>query len=124
MSQHGRGTFYIKRLIGLEHDTVQIKPPYVLVNGNVMDRRPAFERIYSDQNGYHGYTIPSIPSVAKYIHSESDTYTVPAKHLFVLGDNSPNSLDGRFWGSFPKKDLVGRAMLVYWPFTKRFGLID
>ena len=121
MSQHGRGTFYIKRLIGLEHDTIQIKPPYVLVNGNVMDRRPAFERIYSRQNGYHGYTIPPL---AKYIHNESDVYTVPANHHFVMGDNSPNSLDGRFWGSFPEKDLVGRAMVVYWPFTKRFGLID
>jgi signal peptidase I len=120
-SQHGRGTFYIKRLIGFEHDTVQIKPPYVLVNGKVVDDRPAFERIFSRQNGYHGYTIPT---GARYIHSENDGYTVPAKHLFVLGDNSPNSLDARFWGSVPENDLVGRAMLVYWPFTKRFGLIE
>jgi len=121
MSSHGRGTFYIKRLIGLEHDTIQIKPPHVLVNGKVMDDRPAFERIYSLKNGYQGYTTPMY---AKHIHRENDIYTVPAKSLFVLGDNSPNSLDGRFWGSFQEKDLVGRAIVVYWPITKRFGQID
>jgi signal peptidase I len=41
-----------------------------------------------------------------------------------MGDNSRSSLDGRFWGSLPQKDLVGRAVFVYWPFTKRFGVID
>jgi signal peptidase I len=49
---------------------------------------------------------------------------VPSDHLFVLGDNSRSSLDGRFWGSFSRQALVGRAVLVYWPFTKRFGSID
>jgi signal peptidase I len=118
-----RGKFYIKRLIGLENDAIQIKPPYVLVNGQVLDSRPAFERIYSCRNDYNGYTIPVIPRAPNFPTSDS-TYRVPAKHLFVLGDNSRSSLDGRFWGSFPQKDLIGRAVLVYWPFTSRFGRID
>jgi signal peptidase I len=118
-----RGKFYIKRLIGLENDTIQIIPPHVLVNGQILDSRPAFERIYSGQNGYHGYVIPVMPTAPNFPSADS-TYTVPAKHLFVLGDNSRSSLDGRFWGSFPQKDLVGRAVLVYWPFTGRFGRID
>jgi len=118
-----RGKFYIKRLIGLENDTIQIIPPHVLVNGKILDSRPAFERIYSGQNGYHGYVIPVMPPAPNFPSADS-TYTVPPKHLFVLGDNSRSSLDGRFWGSFPQKDLVGRAVLVYWPFTGRFGRID
>jgi signal peptidase I len=119
-----RGKFYIKRLIGLENDAIQIHPPYVLVNGQILDERPAFKRIYSRENGYNGYVIPEMRPPAQYIHSRNDTYQVPPKHLFVLGDNSTSSLDGRFWGSLPQRDLVGRAVFVYWPFSNRFGLID
>jgi signal peptidase I len=126
---HGR--FYIKRLIGLENDVIQIQPPHVLVNGQILDSRPAFERIYSCQNGYNGYVIMDGRSMdrfrspaSRYLNSPTATYTVPAKHLFVMGDNSKSSLDGRFWGSLPQADLVGRAVAVYWPFTRRFGFID
>ena len=118
-----RGKFYIKRLIGLENDVIQIRPPYVMVNGQVLDGRDAFKRIYSCTNDYSGYVIPVIPRAPNFPTVDS-TYTVPAEHLFVLGDNSRSSLDGRFWGSFPRKDLIGRAVLVYWPFTERFGRID
>jgi signal peptidase I len=111
-------------LIGLENDTIQIRPPHVLVNGEILDSRPAFERIYSRTNGYNGYVIPQTFPPPTYLSSPSRTYTVPEKHLFVLGDNSMSSLDGRFWGSLPQKDLVGRAILVYWPFSDRFGRID
>ena len=127
-----RGNFYIKRLIGLENDVIQIKPPYVLVNGEVLDDRPAFKRIYSiggqyhDSlgNGYVGYVIPETFPAPKYFGSSTNTYTVPPKHLFPMGDNSRSSLDGRFWGSVPQEDLVGRAVFVYWPFTERFGRVD
>ena len=119
-----RGNFYIKRLIGLEHDVIQIKPPYVLVNGEVLDDRPAFKRMYSLENGYHGYVIPETFPSPKYFPSSTNTYTVPPKHLFPMGDNSRSSLDGRFWGSVPQEDLVGRAVFVYWPFTGRFGRVD
>ncbi len=129
-----RGNFYIKRLIGLENDVIQIKPPYVLVNGEVLDGREAFRRMYSFGNGwrdslgngYHGYVFPNPDAFppAKYLLSSTNTYTVPLKHLFPMGDNSPNSLDGRFWGSVPQEDLVGRAVFVYWPFSSRFGRVD
>ncbi|MGA2139988.1 MAG: signal peptidase I [Verrucomicrobiia bacterium] len=118
-----RGKFYIKRLIGLENDVIQIRPPYVMVNGQVLDGRDAFKRIYSCTNDYNGYVIPVIPRAPNFPTADS-TYTVPAEHLFVLGDNSRSSLDGRFWGSFPRKDLIGKAVWVYWPFTERFGRID
>ncbi|MGA2604035.1 MAG: signal peptidase I [Verrucomicrobiia bacterium] len=126
---HGR--FYIKRLIGLENDVIQIQPPHVLVNGRILDSRPAFERIYSCQDGYNGYVIMDgrpmdrfRSPASRYLNSPTATYTVPPKHLFVMGDNSRSSLDGRFWGSLPQQDLVGRAVFVYWPFTKRFGAVD
>ncbi len=119
-----RGKFYIKRLIGLGGDTVQIKPPHVLIKGEVLDSRPAFERIYSKQNGYGGYVIPETFPPPKFVRSPDDVYRVPERELFVLGDNSNSSLDGRFWGSLPDRALVGRAILVYWPFSRRFGQIE
>ena len=128
--ESSRGKFYIKRLIGLGGDQIQIQPPYVKVNGEILDERPAFKRIYSKENGYHGYVTPE-DFRAEAIRSARDIYAVPAKHLFVLGDNSVSSLDGRFWGSLPEHALVGRAVIVYWPFVREhsprglnFGLID
>ncbi len=118
-----RNKFYIKRLIGIGGDKIQINPPHVLVNGSILDSRPAFRRIYSCQNGYNGYVIPDFPP-AKYFRTPTDVYTVPPDEFFVLGDNSRSSLDGRFWGSFPRRSLIGRAIVVYWPFSERFGLIN
>ena len=115
------GVFYIKRLIGLGGDSIQIKPPYVYVNDEKLDSRPAFERIYSCTNGYHGYVIRRD---AEFINHTRNLYNVPPRNLFVLGDNSFNSADGRFWGSLPERALVGRAICVYWPFTERFGRIE
>ena len=123
-----QGSFYIKRLIGLPGDRIQIHEPYVVVNSEVLDDRPAFKRIYSKQNGYSGYILPDAygygSTAPKYLNRLNPEYNVPPDHLFVLGDNSGSSLDGRFWGSLPRENLVGRAVLVYWPFTKRFGTIN
>ena len=51
-----------------------------------------------------------------------ETIPVPEAHLFVLGDNSAQSSDSRNWGFVPRKDLIGRAVLIWWP-PKRFRLI-
>jgi len=47
--------------------------------------------------------------------------TVPAKSYFALGDNSPRSMDSRFWGFVPDKDVVGRPLFIYYPLTTRWG---
>jgi signal peptidase I len=46
---------------------------------------------------------------------------VPEHAFFALGDNSSNSSDGRYWGFIPEKDVVGRPLVIYYPFTRRFG---
>ena len=49
------------------------------------------------------------------------TLKVPEDSYYALGDNSGNSQDGRYWGFVPAKDVVGRPIFVYYPFTSRWG---
>jgi signal peptidase I len=48
---------------------------------------------------------------------------VPQNGYFALGDNSYNSYDSRYWGTVPEANLVGRGLLVYWPFNWHWGII-
>jgi signal peptidase I len=49
--------------------------------------------------------------------------TVPSRGYYAMGDNSYNSFDSRYWGAVPEENLVGRGLLVYWPFYPHWGLI-
>ena len=109
--------YYIKRCVGVGGDSLRIDPPYLYVNGKVI-RGKAFDRIYSMANGYSGYTL-----VDGYLSSPEDVYKIAKDHFWAMGDNSAHSLDSRYWGAVPRKNLVGAALFVYWPFTKRWGLI-
>ena len=51
-------------------------------------------------------------------------YVVPEDHYFMMGDNSQFSLDSRFFGAVPRENLVGKAWIVFWPFSRRWGRID
>jgi len=126
------GRYYIKRLVGLPGDELKIGTDgklYVREPGaadfQVMDGRvnPGFDNLYSRRGGYTGY-IHSGHSDCQYLATPNATYTVPDNYYFMLGDNSPNSMDSRFWGSVPRANLVGRASLVWWPFSRRWGMAD
>lgn len=113
-SQH-----YIKRLAGLPGDTLRIDPPDLYVNGKLADRN-AFKRVMSRENGYGGYTHTG----ESYLMTSDATVTIPAHFFFALGDNSANSRDSRSWGFVPEDNVTGKAFVVFWPFTKRWGFID
>lgn len=91
---------YIKRLIGLPGDVVEVKNGSVYVNGQQLD-----ETYLKVETKYAG------------------TWNVPADQLFVLGDNRNNSSDSHDWGTVPMDYVVGKAILVYWP-PPSWGLID
>jgi signal peptidase I len=55
--------------------------------------------------------------------SPADQYTVHENYYFAMGDNRDNSLDSRFWGFLPEKDLVGQAMMVYWSWDPDLSLL-
>jgi signal peptidase I len=91
---------YIKRVIGLPGDEVEIKNNAVYVNGQLLDE--SYLKITTDYAG---------------------TWRVPESRLFVLGDNRNNSSDSHDWGTVPMDYVVGKAILVYWP-PPSWGLID
>lgn len=123
-----RGRFYIKRLVGLPGDELRITDHklYIKPSGEaefaLADERfaPAFKRMYSFKGGYRGYCHLG----GQHLTTNDAVYKVPENHYFMLGDNSEGSLDSRFWGSVPRANLVGRALFVWWPFTRQWGIID
>ncbi|WP_029522482.1 signal peptidase I [Persephonella sp. KM09-Lau-8] len=115
---------FIKRIIALPGDTVEVKNDIVYVNGKALLRKP---------DGY--YTAPN-EKVKKYIECTTRKYTgkeycytvmelydgegkdfgpvkVPEGHYFVMGDNRDNSRDSRFWGFVPDDYLIGQAFVIY-----------
>ena len=145
------GKFYIKRLVGTGGDTLEIRQPYLYVNG-ALAAAPPFERIYSlrcpecgtvtevpptpwpdharcpecGMTRYHGYINPSpryYGGRVQHLTRPGEEFVVPPDSYFVLGDNSLNSSDSRFWGIFGQSRLIGRAVWVYWPWSRRWGPI-
>ena len=114
--------FYIKRLAGVPGDTLRIDSPQLYLNGSVATQSP-FLRVMSCENGYNGYSNPSPNYGAIYLTTPDETFTVPSRCFFALGDNSYNSSDSRYWGIVPEHNVIGRGFFVYWPFSERWGFI-
>lgn len=101
---------FVKRLVGLGGETLEIRDGQIFINGRRLDQPVSIsERFYYNRDdwnyGKRGFQIK-----------------IPEGHLFALGDNSAQSSDSRNWGFVPRKDVVGRAVLIWWPPT-RFRLI-
>ncbi len=94
---------YIKRIIGLPGDRIKIDQNGVYVNGEL--QKETFLPAGTDTSG--GMFLPLNKEV-----------TVPADNFFVMGDNRSGSSDSRAWGFVPKKDIIGKVFLRYFPFNK------
>ena len=97
----------IKRVIGIEGDTVAIKDCKVLVNAKEI------------QEPYLDKEVLALPNpVERCRETDMKPITVPKDQLFVMGDNRPESFDSRNFGTIPKHLVVGRAFAIVWPFGR------
>ncbi len=99
---------FIKRVIGLPGDTIEIRNKKVFVNGKLFHDPPTVQ--HTDPNIIPGTIQP---------RDNMGPVTVPKGHLFVMGDNRDQSYDSRFWGFVPIKDVKGKAFMIYWSWDSR-----
>lgn len=103
------GRDFIKRVIGVAGDTVQVEGDVLTVNGEVVNETYIQEAIDSAHANNMLYNNRNFPN------DQITEGTVPEGHLFVMGDNRSDSTDSRMIGYVPLEDVVGRADLVFWP---------
>jgi signal peptidase I len=87
---------FIKRIVGLPGDTVQIDSGKVFINGEQL------------REGY----------VKNLAHGDFSPETIPSGYVFVLGDNRDESNDSRYWGDLPLDNIQAKAWFRYWPFSR------
>jgi signal peptidase I len=99
---------FIKRVIGLPGETLELRHKAVYVNGRKLDEP------------YVHFLVP--PSAhaqevaASDVREQYGPVTVPSGHYFVMGDNRDNSQDSRYWGFLPRDFIKGKALMVYWSY--------
>ena len=92
---------FIKRVIGLPGETIEVRDGKVYVNGEAIREK------YIEEAPDYNY----------------GPETVPENQYLVLGDNRNNSYDSHYWGFVPRQNLIGRAIVRFWPFD-RLGSLD
>ncbi len=97
---------YIKRLIGLPKEKIHIRNGNIYIDGKVIIDPVIAKNHYTNLGSYGNREI-----------------VVPEGGYFFLGDNSNNSSDSRIWGFVDERDIVGKAIFIWWP-VKRVGIIE
>lgn len=126
---------YIKRIVGLPGDTVQMRKGLLYINGKLCPRTPIGDYTADDGNGvptvYREYT-ETLPNGRKHLElkltdegwpNNTQVYTVPKGDFFAMGDNRDDSADSRFLndlGYVPMQNLVGRAEIIFFSFDSRY----
>jgi len=120
-----RGIHYIKRVIGLPGDSIDIRGRNLYINGEEVPLKFLGD-YYDERSGsrYDEYEEDLFGKRHSVIYEKDREYTqkgdyipvaeVPEGHVFVMGDNRDNSQDSRFWGYVPVENIEGKAFIIHW----------
>ncbi|WP_279477914.1 signal peptidase I [Aureimonas sp. SK2] len=115
-------TDYIKRLVGLPGDRVQMRDGVLFINGQAVPKVP--DGFFTTESGTqipkyretlpNGVTYDTLDAEPNSVGDNTREFVVPADHYFMMGDNRDNSLDSRFdVGYVPFENLVGKAQVIF-----------
>jgi signal peptidase I len=101
---------FIKRVIGLPGETLEVREKKVYINGSPLDEPYAhYLTPAADESQYHEVTSFDV-------RERYGPVTVPPNQYFMMGDNRDNSQDSRYWGFLPRENIKGRALVIYWSY--------
>lgn len=129
------GAHYIKRLVGLPGDTLQVRRPSLLVNGKEAQEE-TIQRVIQGKPPYnpegYSYATPEYSRIPlrQYITGPQSQFKLAVdksrpemNEYAAFGDNTNSSLDSRFWGPVKQYNIIGPGYFALWPFTEHWGLI-
>jgi signal peptidase I len=135
-------TLFIKRVVGLPGERIEVRGNDVLINGQVLAERQVTTTDYhlgDDKSELKGLSVPpgqpegpytvyhlderiadetGRNSLTGFRHAVGKPYHIPPGHYFVMGDNRDNSADSRVWGPVPRELVVGRGLFVIWSYDE------
>jgi signal peptidase I len=100
---------FIKRVIGLPGETIELRQKKVYVNGTPLDE--PYVHFLEAPGGSEANEVTSLD-----VRERFGPVTVPPNHYFVMGDNRDNSQDSRYWGFLPRDYVKGKALIIYWSY--------
>jgi len=101
---------FIKRIIGLPGDTLEMKEKKIYINGTPLDEN----YVHFLEPPHLGEDLTEVTS--RDVRERYGPVTVPPNEYFAMGDNRDNSQDSRYWGFLPRDYIKGKALIIYWSY--------